>query len=359
MGTPTIQRPLKTGNVRTYVESVTAQAPNDAPILAPEVDADIDLLVNAWNNPASAFPPSGPAGGDLAGTFPNPTLRSGALPTTLPPSGAAGGDLAGSTYPNPVVAPGAITTAKLADGAAARVKIAADAWLPPIPAGADVGKVLGVGAGPALVYQAPPGGPPTGAAGGDLGGTFPNPTIPSLPYSRLTGAPTALPPNGAAGGHLTGTYPNPTVAAGVIAAAQLAVGATIRQINSKPIPTGSFNAGVWTAITTLPLTTSGGRVLLIAAAGWRAAIAANSTSIIFSVGFGRDVVTPLTATSVDHTVSSPTATGNLGVPLPMYVTVDSPGAGAHTYYLSCNVSSTAGFLVMEANAGQFWAIEFA
>jgi Chaperone of endosialidase len=132
MGTPTLQRPLKTNNTRTYVDEVTSVAPADAPILAPEVDADLDTLYNAWNNPASAFPPTGPAGGSvLAGTYPNPTLAANAvwtanildlavtdakitsvawakvtgaptIPTTLPPSGPASGDLTG-TYPAPTL----------------------------------------------------------------------------------------------------------------------------------------------------------------------------------------------------------------------------------------------------------------
>jgi hypothetical protein len=174
------------------------------------------------------------------------------------PGGAAGGDLTG-TYPNPAVGVGAITNAKVAAGAGiAYSKLN-------LTNSIAIADHSATGAPSATTFLrgdntwSTPSTSPTGAASGDLTGTYPGPTVAAgaitnakvaagagIAYSKLnltgsiaiadhsaTGAPSAttflrgdntwntptgVTPGGPAGGDLTGTYPNPTLAPdGVVA----------------------------------------------------------------------------------------------------------------------------------------------
>lgn len=125
------------------------------------------------------------------------------------PTGTAGGSLAG-TYPNPTIAAGAITDAEVAtankDGVTTKASM----------------RTLGTGA-----QQAAAGNHGHALTDANITGILPIAQIPT----GTTGTTVALgndsrfsdsrTPTGAAGGGLTGTYPNPTIAANSVGASQV------------------------------------------------------------------------------------------------------------------------------------------
>ncbi|MBX7153659.1 MAG: hypothetical protein K1X91_01770 [Bacteriodetes bacterium] len=202
-----------------------------------------------WSGAAwipSTITASGAAGGDLSGTYPNPNVVklqtrdiSSTAPTTgqalvwngtawapsaVSISGSAGGDLTG-TYPNPSVAVNAITTAKILDGNVTTTKLADGSVT-----SAKLNQMSAT-TGQALVWNGTSWTPSTvsasGTAGGDLSGTYPNPSVVRIQNRDVSGAaptsgqtlvwsgtawiPSTITASGAAGGDLSGTYPNPNV----------------------------------------------------------------------------------------------------------------------------------------------------
>jgi len=310
-----------------YLSGVTA-ATYGSNFQVPQITVDARGHITAASNVTiSGITPSGPAGGSLTGTYPNPTLAAGAVTSAaiadgsvtsadladgavtasklanttvtagsygsstqvgaftvdaqgrlttasnvtisgVTPGGAAGGVLSG-TYPNPTLANGSVSSANIIDGTITSSDIA--------PGGVSTTNIAD-----AAVTDAKLSG--TGVTANTYGSATQVGQFTVNSQGRLTFAGnvtiTGVTPGGAAGGALTGTYPSPTLASNSVSSANITDGSiatadladasvTSAKLSSTGVTSGTYGSATQVGQFTVDASgrvTSAGNVTIAAAA---------------------------------------------------------------------------------------------
>ncbi|HET9054919.1 MAG TPA: hypothetical protein VFM90_12130, partial [Cyclobacteriaceae bacterium] len=189
--------------------------------------------------------PGGAASGDLTGTYPSPTLGTGVVNSAK---------ILDGTIVTADLADNAVTTAKVVDGTLTNADINASAGIAVTKmASGTNGQVLTTVAG-ATAWAAAPGA--TGTAGGDLTGTYPNPTL------------------------NTGVVNSAKILDGTIATADLADNSvTTAKVVDGTLTNADINASAAIAVTKMASGTNGQVLTTVAGAtAWAAAPTATGTA---------------------------------------------------------------------------------
>ncbi len=195
---PPANLPNAAGDVTGPITNLTTARIRGTNVAATTPTAGQALVFDGTNwAPTSGIAPSGAAGGDLEGTYPNPTVKANAITSGKIADGAVGnGDLADDAVTASKIAANAVSSSEIASDAVGSSEIAADAVGSSEIATGGVttteildGTILAIDMAAGVI---PTTLPPSGGAGGDLGGTYPNPSVVKLRGTNVSAtAPTA------------------------------------------------------------------------------------------------------------------------------------------------------------------------